>query len=442
MDIPRILSLLALTLLLVAVNGFFVATEFAIIKVRSTRIKELADAGSASARTVLGILERLDEFLSSVQLGVTLCSLGLGWLGKSAIEEPIAQLLNMTGLHDPALAQLANTLSFIIAFLIITFLEIVFGELVPKWMAIKRAEAIALAAAYPISFFFWLFKPFTMVLNASANAVFHLFGMKHGSHEELVHSEDELRMIISASGWEKGGTIRETQAELLDNVFNFGHRMARQVMTHRTDILMLDVVDTLEENVLLAQEGGKTRYPVIQEDMDNVIGFVHTKDLFALYQRDHEGDIRTIIREILLVPETIRVDLLLRQLQRKRQNLAILIDEYGGTSGLVTVSDLLEELVGDLPDEFEDPEEEWVVRIDEHTWTVDGRTPISDMEEVLGHELPCEEACDTVGGYAFYAFGRIPAVGEQIKKEGINLRVLSMDGLRVDRVQIVATPEA
>ncbi|MEI7832531.1 MAG: hemolysin family protein [bacterium] len=438
MDIPHILSLLALTLLLVAVNAFFVATEFAIIKVRSTRIRELAEAGNPAARMVAGILERLDEFLSSVQLGVTLCSLGLGWLGEPAVAVPVGMLLKSAGLPN---ATLTTSLSFIIAFLIITFLEIVFGELVPKWMAIKRAESIALWAAYPMAFFFWIFKPFTMVLNASANGVFHLFGMQRGNNDELVHSEDELRMIISASGSENGGTIRETQAELLDNVFDFGHRMARQVMTHRTDILMLDVVDPLEENVRLAQEGGKTRYPVIQEDTDSVIGFVHVKDLFALYQRETQGDIRTIIRETLLVPETIRVDLLLRQLQRKRQHMAILIDEYGGTSGLVTVSDLLEELVGDLPDEFEEQEEEWIVRIDEHTWTVDGRTPISDMEQVLDRELPCEEACDTVGGYAFYAFGRIPAVGEQIKKEGISLRVLSMDGLRVDRVQIVIMPE-
>jgi len=429
--------LVLLTIFLVLLNGFFVATEFAIVKVRSTRIKELADGGNATAKVALRAIRQLDAYLSATQLGITMASLALGWVGEPVVSHRLVEpLLTLLGQQlDPGTIQL---ISFAIAFLLITFAHIVYGELAPKSLAIQQAEAVTLWVARPITAFYWLFRPFIIALTWVANATLCLFGLQPASEHELAHSEEELRMIITASGSENGGTLRETQAELLDNVFAFGHRLARQVMTHRTEIIALDIDDTLEENLRIAGEGEHSRYPVIQGDIDTVIGFVHTKDLYALAHDNPEGDLRSIMRDMLLVPETIRVDLLLKQMQRRRQHVAVLVDEYGGTLGLVTLYDLLEELVGELPDEFEPAEAAWIIPAGERVWQVDGRLPMSDLEEAAGREIPCEEACDTVGGYAFWAFGRIPAVGDVTARDGVTLKVLEMDGRRVSRLEITA----
>lgn len=430
--------LLLLTVFLVLMNGFFVATEFAIVKVRSTRIKELVDSGSIPAKYAYFAIKHLDAYLSATQLGITLASLGLGWVGEPTIAHHVVMpIMHVAGITSP---KIIHAVAIAIAFAIITFAHIVIGELAPKSLAIQRAERVVLWVAGPMKAFYWVFKPFILLLNGTANTALKLIGIKPANESDLVHSEEELRMIITASGTDHGGTLRETQAELLDNVFDFGHRLARQIMRHRTEINVLNVDDSLEENVRLAHDGGHTRFPLIQGDIDTVIGFVHTKDLFALYQQNAKGDIRSIMREVLIVPETIRVDLLLRQLQKDRQHMAVLVDEYGGTAGIITVGDLLEELVGELPDEFEPAEEEWVIRLGDDTWSIDGRLPFSDLQEVIGREITCEESCDTVGGYAFWVFGRIPEVTDTLEKDGIHLRILAMDGRRVSRVEITVDP--
>lgn len=431
--------LLLLTVVLVLLNGFFVATEFAIVRVRSTRIKELMDDGSTTARYAYEVITHLDAYLSATQLGITLASLGLGWIGEPLVAHRIVvPIFIYFGWNAP---HVVTVVSLVIAFLVITFLHIVYGEQAPKWLSIQRAERVALWVAGPMKAFYWLFKPFILLLNGAAKAALKPFGISTDAAHDPAHSEEELRMIITASGMDHGGTLRETQAELLGNVFNFGHRLARQIMIHRTEIQVLDLEDSLEANVRLAQENGHSRFPVIQGDIDSVIGFVHTKDLFALYQRTPQGDIHSILREVLLVPETIRVDLLLRQLQKNRQHMAVMVDEYGGTAGLMTVADLLEELVGDLPDEFEAAEDEWVIPLNEHTWSVDGRLPLADLVDTIEREISCEESCDTVGGYVFWAFGRIPEAGDVMEKDGITLRVLAMDGRRVSRVELTAVFE-
>ena len=429
-----------LTVSLVLLNGFFVATEFAIVKVRSTRIKELAGSGNVSAQYTSDAITHLDAYLSATQLGITLASLGLGWVGEPLVAHRlVGPVFAYFGFAMQS--TLVTTISYTLALALITFVHIVFGEQAPKWLAIQEAERTALWVARPMAIFYWLFKPFILVLNAASNGVVRMLGVNPEQHaHDLVHSEEELRIIITASGADHGGTLRETQAELLDNVFDFGRRLARQVMTHRTEILALDVDETLAENVRQAQDGERTRYPVIQGDIDTVIGFVHTKDLFARFQRDPQADMRAVVREILLVPDTIRGDLLLRQMQRKRQHMAVLVDEYGGTAGLVSITDLLEELVGEWPDEFEPEEEQWLTPIGDHAWSVDGRMALADLEEAIGHELSCDEACDTVGGYVFWAFGRIPEVGDSTDTDETQLRVLAMDGRRVSRVQITAAP--
>jgi len=421
--------LLLLTVLLVVLNGLFVALAFALLRARGTRMKELTESSSRSAKLASDALKHLDLSLATVQIGFTVTSLALGWVSGPFLTRPLTVAFRAAGLGGQA----AGWAGFAVAFVLLSCVTLVFGVLAPRIVALRNAEGTLQHLAYPLVISRWLLRPFSAVLGGAASAV---AGTRRNGEQESVNSEEELRQLISAGGAENGGTLGVTQAELLDNVIDFGRRLARQVMTHRTEILALDVEEALEENVRLAQEGGRSRYPLIQDDIDTVIGFVHTKDLFALYQRDPHGDIRTVVRDILLVPDTILGDQVLRRMQRKRQHMAVLVDEYGGTAGLVTLTDLLEELVGEWPDEFEPLEEEWLVHLDDTTWRVDGRLPLADLEEAAGHALPCEEPCDTVGGYAFWLFGRIPAMGDTVEADGVAMRVLEMDGHRVSRVEL------
>jgi CBS domain containing-hemolysin-like protein len=427
--------LLALTVALIILNGFFVATEFAIVKVRGTRIRELADDGNLTAIQVNDVLNNINSYLNACQLGITLASLGLGWIGEPAIAHGIIIPIFSYFKLNPE-SSMITYISFIIAFLIITTLHIVFGEIAPKTIAIQNAEKIAMAVAKPMKVIMWIFKPLIFMLNLASNGALRLFGIKNADNHDVVHSEEELRMIINTSGHDNGGGLGEEQAELLDNVFDFGHRLARQVMAHRTDMIILDVDESLKENVRIAMEGGHTRYPVMREDADNIIGFCHTKDLFALYQQSPKAALQEIVRPVLMVPESVQVMNLLRQMQKERQHIAIIVDEYGGTAGLVTIYDLLEEIVGDLPDEFEPLEEEWIIKISDDIYNVDGRLPMADLEEEMRQKVSCEENCDTVGGFAYWAFGKIPETGEEITAGQFNIKVLEMDGNRVSRVEI------
>ena len=300
---------------------------------------------------------------------------------------------------------------------------------------------IPLRAFEPAHSFRSLFQPAIRGVWQVARSVLRFAGIRGRDTGKSPRAEIESRLMMAAGNDHHDETLRTTHAELLDHLRDFSQRLARQVMIHRTDMQVLDADDSLEEIVRLVQDGGHTRYPLIEGDIDTIIGFVHTKDLFALFQHDQQGDIRGIVRRVMLVPETIRVDMLLRQMQRARQHFAVLVDEYGGTAGMVTIFDLLEELVGDLPDEFEPAEEDDVVRLSEHTFSVDGRLPLSDLEDTLTRKLPCEESCDTVGGYTYWAFGRIPDVGDSITRNGIMLRVLDMDNRRVSRVEVTVIPE-
>ncbi|MHB9109338.1 MAG: hemolysin family protein [Armatimonadota bacterium] len=421
--------LLLLTVLLVFLNGFFSALVFALLRARGARIKELAESGKHSAKLASAALKQLDVSLATVQIGLTLTSLALGWVSGPFLARLLLPAFSTAGVAADA----AWIPSCALAFLLLACVTLVFGALSPRIVALRDADGTLLVLARPLTIFNWLLRPFSLLLSGAAAVVAGKHQERNGGSDD---TQEELRLIISSGGAENGGTLRETQAELLDNVIDFGRRLARQVMTHRTEILALDAEEPLTENVRLAQEGGRTRYPLVQGDIDTVVGFVHTKDLFALYQREPDGDIRSVAREVLIVPDTIRGDQVLRQMQRKRQHMAMLVDEYGGTSGLVTITDLLEELVGEWPDEFEPQEEEWLVQLDENSWRVDGRLPLADLEEAAGRELSCDEPCDTVGGFAFWLFGRIPGAGDSVEADGVALRVAEMDGRRVSHVEV------
>lgn len=428
--------LLLLVLLLLMLNGFFVACESALKKIRAIRMRDEQENGSSHITVTNGVMKQFDAYLSATQAGISLVTLVLGWIGVPWFSTHLfSPLLKMADFSLPV--NILKLFSLCFGLLLLVLVNALFGYQFPKLFALHRAERTISFVAAPLRLCLWLFRPFLALTRQLADWLLALFGVKEtSSNINEGHSEEEMRQLIAAGSAENGGTLRETQAELLDNLFSFGNQLARQVMIHRTEILMLDIDDPLSENIELAQQGGHSRFPVYQQDIDTVIGFVHTKDLFALYQRDPHGDMREVLRDLLIVPETIPIDKLLRQLQGIRQHLALLVDEYGGTAGLITVTDLLEELVGEMPDEFEPAEEEWAILLADNCWSIDGRVPLDDLEELLGQHFDCEESCDTVGGFAYWAFGRVPEVNDKIELSLLTLQVLAMEGHRVSRLQV------
>lgn len=418
---------LVIALGLVFLNGFFVASEFALVKVRSTRIDQLLEEGNPRAKMTRKVISDLDAYLSATQLGITLTSLGLGWLGESAIAHLLEPLLP---------GPLNHVVAGIIAFAVITFLHIVLGELAPKSLAIQRTEQVALATAAPLHLFHTLFYPFIYVLNASALGILRLLGIKPASEKDLSHSEEELRMLVMASA--QSGHLDETERSLLDNVFDFSERVAREVMVPRGEMVCLYLDDSLEENIRVARTEGHTRFPLCEGDKDHVIGLVHIKDLLRLGIDDKPVlDLRQIMRPILAVPETNSISTLLKEMQRRRTHMAVLVDEYGGTAGMVTLENLLEEIVGDIRDEFDDEPPE-VEAVAPNVYEVDGALLLEEVEERFGLNLPEEhtEEVDTIGGYIFSLLGRQPVVGDQVPFDQMQAQVAEVDGFRIVRVRL------
>ncbi len=417
-------------MLLVFLNGFFVVAEFALVKVRKTRLEELSAQGVGSARLALKIVSSLDAYLSATQLGITLASLGLGWLGEPAVAALIAPLV-----YDlfPGATWLVHTVSVAVGFTIITFLHIVIGELIPKSIAIQRAEKMTLWVARPLYFFSKLGYPVIALFNKVAWAVLAMMGFKPASEAEVAHSEEELRMIVNAS--HRGGVLDQMESELIDNVFDFADRLAREVMVPRQDMVCLFIDDPFEENMRVVKETGHTRYPLCLEDKDHVIGMVHIRDLMDLDMcGPGNKDLRTVMREILVVPEGMSVARLLQAMRRKRIHLAVVADEYGGTAGLVALQDVLEEIVGDIQDEHDADGEAEIQRLEDGSYEFDGRVLLDEVSELLNIRLEEHEE-DTLGGYIFGLLGRRPEVGDEVNIGDYNFSVLQVNGFRVVRVK-------
>ena len=429
---------LLLTLLLVLLNGFFVAAEFAFVKIRPTRIEELAGENRFGAKKTQYVLQHLDSYLSATQLGVTLASLGLGSLG----EPTLAALLEGHVGHWNA-----HIVAATLAFSAITFLHIVIGELAPKWMAIQKAEVIALACVYPLDIFYKVFRLPIFLLNRAAVVTVRLFGLKPaGEGEDDAHSEQELRLLMSAS--HAGGEIEAGGLHLVNQVFEFTHRLAREIMVPRPDVTFLSTDKTVAENIALTERVGFTRYPLAGGGSpDDVVGMVHIKDLLALSRQGtgetDEAQLRRIARQVLRVPETKPIEQMLRDFQRARQHMAIVVDEYGGTAGIVTLEDIVEEIVGDIEDEFDRtaPELEPVGR---DCWAVDARISLNKLEHALQiTDGPGEESeINTVGGWVLSLAGSPEAVrvGAEFAYGTATMTVLEMSGRRVRRVR-VCVPE-
>ncbi|MCM3114405.1 hemolysin family protein [Neobacillus sp. MER 74] len=386
---------LVIIAILIALTAFFVASEFAIIRIRSSRIDQLIEEGNSSAVTSKRVISNLDEYLSACQLGITITALGLGWLGESTFEKilhPIFESLNIP-------ASFNQVLSVGFAFAAITFLHVVVGELAPKTLAIQKAEWITLLVARPLVLFYKVMYPVIWLLNGSARITTKFFGLKPVSENEIAHTEEELRIILSESY--KSGEINQSEFKYVNKIFEFDNRIAKEVMVPRTEIVSLSKEDTLETFLQVLREEKFTRYPIIDGDKDHIIGLINIKEVMTdiignekLSERTLENYTRPIIRVI----ETIPIHDLLVKMQKDRVHMAILMDEYGGTSGLVTVEDILEEIVGEIRDEFDMDEIPEVRKIKEHHYIIDSKVLVSEVNDLLGVEIEDEDV-DTIGGW-------------------------------------------
>jgi CBS domain containing-hemolysin-like protein len=392
---------LVIAALMVFINGFFVAAEFALVKVRPTQIQPLADQGDRRAKVARHMIAHLDTYLSATQLGITLSSLALGWLGEPAFAWVLRPGLLQLGLSEVAIRSTSITL----AFFTITILHIVLGELVPKSIAIRKAQGATLWTAVPLYFFYRLTFPAMWLFNATANGVLRLLGIPPVSEHDLGHSEEELRMLLAHSKIEHQGQLKR---ELLDNVFELSDRIVRQIMVPRADVVFLSLEDDREENLRRARETGHTRFPLCEGDLDAVIGLVHIKDIFRADPQSRP--LRDLARPITFVPETLTLDRLLKRLRGERVHLAAVIDEYGGVSGIVTLENVIEEIVGPIQDEF-DAEKPELVKGAENVYVVSGAMLVADLEDELEVEFSHRNE-DTIAGIVLSELGRRARPGD------------------------------
>jgi len=426
------MSVVLLNLFLVAVlivlTAFFVATEFAVIKLRPSRVDQMVMEGRKNAQAVRKVTNNLDGYLSACQLGITITALGLGWLGEPTVEQMLYPLFEQWGIGEKA----GHVLSFGIAFVAITFLHVVLGELAPKTMAIRKAEAISVVTSPMIIMFHKVMYPFIWALNGSANAIVRAFGLKPASESEEAHSEEEIRIILSESY--ESGMINDTEYGYVNRIFHFDERMAKEIMVPRTDMVCLYEDMTLEELIAVVRKEQYTRFPIAKENKDNIIGFINTKQLFLKYDNDPAFDFRKHIHPALTVPEAIPVKSLLIRMQEEQMHLAILLDEYGGTSGLVTIEDILEEIVGEIRDEFDEDEKKPIETLGPGHYLVDGLTPIDEIIELLGESLD-QDGIDTIGGWLYNKQSEL-AVGDPWVEGSVQFVIRERDKHRIRKLEI------
>ena len=424
-DSPAILlGELAAIVALVALNGFFVACEFAIVKVRSSQLDALEEEGHARANLVKHVRSHLDAYLSATQLGITLASLALGWIGEEFLAHNLQPFFGLVGIHSHAFI---TSVYVALAFVGITFLHIVFGELGPKYTAIANPLPVALRLVRPLRGFYLIFRPVIWTLHKSSSFILPgLLRMKPASGTELAHSEEELRLILDES--EKSHEVSPLGRDLLVNALDLRDRVVRDIMTPRGDVVYLDVEDDFDTNLKKVIESRHTRFPLCRENLDNTVGLVHVKELLQMV-RDPHPDLLRIKRELIPVPEMMSLEKLLNLFQGKHAHLALVVDEYGGTVGMVTLENVLEELVGDIQDEFDVDKEEFR-RVNENEFVVDGGLGLYELSDAAGIELDSADV-STVGGYVTHLLGHLPKQGEQVKIDNYCVTVAQADARRV-----------
>jgi CBS domain containing-hemolysin-like protein len=432
--LPDVLGLLTV-LLLILLNGFFVAAEFAIVRIRRTRVEELVARGDAGAPWIQRALRDTARFLAITQLGITTVGLGLGWLAEPVVARLIEPLLNLIPVRWQTGA--AYAVSATLAFLLTTFLLVVLGELTPKAIALQNPERVAHLAAQPILIAGSILRPITWLLSRSGAAVTRLLRLRPASERELAHSVEELKMLVSASA--QSGVVQDDEEEMVHAVLDFGDTLVRKVMVPRTEMVALPAEASIDLMLRTLTAQPVTKLPVYDGDLDHILGVVHLQDILPAWRRPNASALtaRDLMRETLFVPDTVRISSLLRRFRARRQHMAIVLDEYGGTAGLVTLDDLLEEIVGEVGDPFDDEAE--IQSLQDGTLLVDGLTPIEELNARFQLALH-DPHYDTIAGYLLGRLGRMARVGDSVSAEGVRLRVESMDGLRIARVSMRPLP--
>jgi putative hemolysin len=416
-------------IVLVLANAFFVAAEYALVRVRRTRIAELAAQGNPAAPWVERALHDLDRSIATTQLGITMAGLALGWVAEpslSGLLEPVVRLFPL-----PVRQDVSRAIAAALAFALITGITVVLGELTPKGIALHQPERTALAIARPIIAIGRLFQPFISLLTRTANLVLRLIGVPPATGSEVVHSVEELKMIVTASA--EGGVVEGEEEEMVHAVFDFGDTLVRQVMVPRTEMVAVPAEARLEDLIAVAVQHPYTKLPVYEGNVDHVIGVVHQKDLLRALQARGPAPrtARDLMRETIYVPETARIGTLLARFRRRRQHIAVVLDEYGGTAGVVTLEDLLEEIVGEVGGPFDSEPD--VQSLPDGTVLIDGLTPIEEINQRFQLDLR-DPHYDTLAGYILGRLGRVAQVGDTVTVDGAGLRVEALDGMRIARV--------
>jgi len=423
---------------LVFVNGFFVAAEFALVKVRTSQIDQLVEEGNWAAKLVSRALDHLDAYLSASQVGITVASLALGWAIEKRVVHNVETWLGQNNLQGSEITLGLFSFSVmsgvpIAAFAFVTFLHVALGEQAPKSLAIRSAKVVALWTVPPLMAIYFIFWPVIWLLNSSSNLTLWMLGLSHTDNAEVSHTEEELRHIVAESV--AGGHLSRNERIMIENVLNLEEKTARRVMVPRPDIVYLRLSRPLEDNLRVARQAGHTRYPLCEDDLSTVIGMIHVKDLFrAGASNNGRPDLRKVSRKVPFLPESLRLDHLLVEFQRNKVHLAMLLDEYGSVVGMVSLENVLEELVGPIEDEF-DRESPQVSVLGEGVYEVDGTCPIDILSEHCGVEVP-ETEVETAGGLIHDLLGRIAKTGDSVLVENSRLVVVRADPTRVRRIRI------
>lgn len=434
MNIPYIFINIFIIAFLLFVNGFFVAAEFALVKVRKTRLEQLCHDGNTKAKTALKLVNNVNKMLAAAQLGVTIASIGLGWVAEATMVQLVSPIIK----YLPLGSITVHAIAVPVAFLLVTYFHVLMGEQLPKCLALKHTESLALVIASPMSLFLIIFKPFVWILQVSGDCLLKIL---HADSDDasLVHSTEELDMLVDASYNE--GVLNETEAEMLHNMFKFSDLMAKQVMIPRTDMICVPEDISYEDINKLALENGYTRYPVYEkENIDKIIGFIHVKDLYAIAMTKEEYSVPTLLRPIILVPETMTLDNLMLEFKKTHIQMAVVVDEYGGTAGLITLEDVLEEIIGEVQDEFDEEEEE--VNIQEtspNTYMANAMMRTDELAEYFGldAELFEEDDVETIGGLVVKLLGRIAEINDSVTYKGLIFTVKEVDGARITQLEII-----
>lgn len=427
-----------LVIFLVLANGFFVASEFALVAVRKSRIEILANEGSKAAQRLLGMLNNLNAYISATQLGITLASLGLGWVGEPAVaallEPALIRIGELTGATFLATGAVLHTISFIIAFSIITFLHIVFGELAPKTAALEISEKVSLWCALPLHLFYKVFYPFIRVLDWTGTKTVRLFGLHPSDEHGSVYTEDEIRQLINVS--EKSGHLNKEERRLINRVFEFSETTVKEAMIPRTEIVGVSENCTLEEIARAFRQNGYSRLPVWRGSLDDIVGFIHSKDLMPYLLRPRAFQLEKVVQKPMYIVDTARLEDVLRQMQRAKAHFGFVVDEHGGVEGIITLEDLLEEIVGDISDEHDEEVNEQIRKLTDDVFILDGGLAVRDLNRRLGLNLPISEAYTTVAGFLMSESGQILNEGEQVRFNGHIFKVERVDKRRILQVRM------